>query len=88
VAWRIEYLRSARKSVEKLDPKLQMRIREYLYDRVAALDDVRQLGKPLNGPLKSLWSYRVGDHRIICDIQDAKLVILVVAFGSRRDVYR
>lgn len=88
MAWRIEYLRSARKSVEKLDPRTRQRIRDYIYERIAVLDDPRLLGKPLSGPLKNFWSYRVGDHRIICDIQDGAVVILVVAIGNRRDIYQ
>jgi len=55
---------------------------------VAFLDDPRQLGKALRGPLGDLWGYRVGDLRVIADIQDGRLVILVVEIGNRRDVYR
>ena len=54
------------------------RIRMYLVDRVATLDDPRKIGKPLKGPMATYWRFRVGDYRIICDIQDDRLVILVV----------
>ncbi len=88
MAWKIEYLRSSRKSVEKLDPQTRQRIRDFLYNRVAVLENPRQLGKALNGPLKDFWGYRVGDSRIICDIQDARLVVMVVTIGNRRDIYQ
>lgn len=88
MAWRIEYLRSARKSVEKLEPQTRNRIRDFLYERLAVVDDPRQLGKSLSGPLKGFWSYRVGDHRIICDLQDGAMVVLVVTVGNRRDIYQ
>lgn len=88
MAWRIEYLRSARKSVEKLDPQTRSRIRNFLYERLADADDPRQLGKSLSGPLKGFWSYRVGDHRIICELKDGALIVLVVAVGNRRDIYQ
>jgi mRNA interferase RelE/StbE len=42
----------------------------------------------MTGPLGGLWRYRVGDYRIICEIQDRKLIILVVTIEQRRDVYR
>lgn len=46
------------------------------------------LGKALTGGFERLWCYRVGDYRIICDIEDDKLVILVVELGNRREIYR
>lgn len=88
MTWRIEYAQSVQKSVKKLDPGVRQRIREYLEHRVARLDNPRQLGKPLKGEHTELWRYRVGDYRIICDIRDATLVVLVVRIGHRRTVYR
>ena len=88
MAWTLEYARSARKSVEKLDSETRRRIREFLENRLATLDDPRALGKPLKWPLVTFWRYRVGDYRILCDVQDRRLVILVVAIGNRREVYR
>jgi mRNA interferase RelE/StbE len=55
---------------------------------VAVLDDPRVLAKPLKGDLASFWRFRVGHYRIICDIQDDKLVILVITIGHRKDVYQ
>ncbi|UGX88074.1 type II toxin-antitoxin system RelE/ParE family toxin [Phyllobacterium meliloti] len=65
------------------------RIMAFLGTRIALLDDPRQTGKTLRGAtLGSLWRYRVGDYRIICEIQDQKLVVLVIDIGHRREVYR
>ena len=88
MAWTLEYARSARKFVEKLDPHTRNRIRDFLENRLAELDNPRELGKPLKGPLATFWRYRVGDYRIICEVQDTRLVILVVTIGHRGDVYR
>ncbi|MDX8526868.1 type II toxin-antitoxin system RelE/ParE family toxin [Mesorhizobium sp. MSK_1335] len=88
MAWTLEYARSARKLVEKLDPHTRNRIRDFIENRLAGLDHPRELGKPLKGPLATFWRYRVGDYRIICDAQDTRLVILVVTIGHRGDVYR
>jgi len=88
VAWTIEFAETVRKSIEKLDPQARSRIKIYLEQRISQLDDPRSQGKALTGPLGGLWRYRVGDHRIICEILDRKLVILVVMIDHRRDVYR
>lgn len=89
MAWTIEFDRHARKNVEKLDQQTRRRIRSFLYDRLASLDDPRQIGDALQGSeLGTFWRYRVGDYRIICDLQDNRLVVLVVEIGHRRDIYR
>jgi len=65
------------------------RIVSFLADRVVQDDNPRQTGAALQGSeLGSFWRYRVGDYRIICDIQDHKLVVLVVEIGHRREIYR
>jgi mRNA interferase RelE/StbE len=88
VAWTIEYAESAQKPVSKLDHQTRKRIRSYLEDKIAILDDPRSQGKALTGPLGGLWRYRVGDYRIICEIIDRRLVVLVVKIDHRSSVYR
>jgi mRNA interferase RelE/StbE len=89
VAWTIKFDFLARKHVQKLDPQIRNRIRAFLYERVALLDDPRQLGDALQGSvLGKFWRYRAGDYRIICDIQDQRLVVAVIDVGHQRDVYR
>jgi mRNA interferase RelE/StbE len=89
LAWTIEFDEHARRQLKKLDPQTAARLYAFLRDRVAPLDDPRQLGKALHGStLGAFWAYRVGDFRIICDLHDHRLVVLVLALGNRRDVYR
>jgi mRNA interferase RelE/StbE len=89
LAWTIEIPPRAAKEFEKLDRNTAARLRGYLTDRVAARDDPRSLGEALEGArLGQLWRYRVGDYRIICDIQDQRLIVLVLSVGHRREVYR
>jgi mRNA interferase RelE/StbE len=54
---------------------------------VAKAADPRKFGKPLRAELAGLWRYRVADYRILCQIRDRELIVLVVAVGHRRDVY-
>jgi mRNA interferase RelE/StbE len=89
VIWTIEYHVLVQKEMRKIDPQTRQRIRAFLQERVAALDNPRQTGAALQGSeLGNYWRYRVGDYRIICDIQDHKLVVLVVEIGHRREIYR
>jgi mRNA interferase RelE/StbE len=67
--------------------KWQSRILDYLEDEVASAKDPRSKGKALVGDKKGFWRYRVGNHRVICDIDDGDLVILAVTIGHRKNVY-
>ncbi len=88
MAWTIEITARARKNINNLDKQAAIRILSFLSDRLAATENPRQLGKQLTGPLKHYWSYRVGDHRLLCEIKDDKLIVLVLEIGNRRDIYR
>lgn len=89
MAWTVEVTPAAAKQIKKLGHADAGRIRAFLRERLAALDDPRQIGKPLTGSkFGHFWRYRVGDHRLLCEIQDRALVVLVVEVGHRGDVYR
>lgn len=89
LAWRIEFSEAARKTLERLDRQVARRILSFLEERVAVAERPRDLAKPLAGTtLGNLWRFRVGDYRIIADLQDAVLTVLVVRIGHRSDVYR
>ncbi len=88
MTWTIEYADTAIKQLRKLGKPAARRILDYLDERISGLENPRSVGKALTGTLGDLWRYRVGDYRVICDIQDDVLRILVVRVGNRRDVYR
>ena len=88
MAWTIEYTDTAGAQLRKLDGQAARRILDYMEERVAPADDPRRTGKLLTGPLGGLWRSRVGDCRVVCDIRDAAVRVLVVRIGNRRDVYR
>ena len=87
MAWTIKYAETAIKHLRKLDKATSRRIVDFMDKRVSSSSDPRSLGKALHGPLGDLWCYRVGDFRILCDIQDGVLVVLVLQIGNRREVY-
>ena len=89
MAWRIELSALGQKNIHQLDPLNRRHVLKFLSERVAVLDDPRSLGEALKGSkLGNFWKYRVGDYRIIADIQEGAACILVVRVGNRRDVYR
>jgi len=82
----IEWSDSAKKQLRKLDRQVAGQIADYLDTKVAP--NPRAVGKALTAQFASLWRYRVGDFRIVVSIEDARLIILIVRVGHRRDVYR
>ena len=89
MAWTTEYTETARKQLRKLDKQIARRILDFMDERISGERNPRDTGKALTGNLLgAFWRYRVGDFRIICDIQDAKLCVLVIQIGNRRAVYR
>lgn len=89
MAWIIKYTETAQRQLKKLDKSIALRVLDFMDERVATLADPRSHGKNLVGPkIGSYWRYRVGDVRVICDIQDQQLLILVIEMGHRKEVYR
>lgn len=84
MAWKIEFAKSAAKTLGKLDKPVAKRIVKFLQERIA--DDPNAVGEALQGILAPLWRYRVGDYRIICDIVDETVTVTIVKIGHRSDV--
>ena len=87
MAWTIEWDERAIRDARKLDPQARKNIISYLHERINTEEDPRRFGKPLFADLSGLWRYRVGDYRIVCRIEDDKLVVLVLAVGHRSKIY-
>jgi mRNA interferase RelE/StbE len=89
MAWKIEISSPADQELSKLDAQHAKRILKFLHERLAKLDDPRSVGKALQGAhLGEFWRYRVGDYRLICKIEDDRLVVLVLRIGNRKEIYR
>jgi mRNA interferase RelE/StbE len=87
LAWRIEITHTAKKQLAKLDRQVQTEIVRYLRERISTDDDPRRYGEPLRKELAGRWKYRVGAYRLICEIQDDKILVLVLMVGHRSKVY-
>jgi len=86
--WTVDYTDTALRQLRELDQRMARRIVEYMDELVTVLDHPRQRGKALTGPMGGLWRYRVGRCRVICDIQDQVLRVLVPRVAERDRVYR
>ncbi|MBQ3403183.1 MAG: type II toxin-antitoxin system RelE/ParE family toxin [Synergistaceae bacterium] len=84
--WQIKFEESARNTLKKLDKSVRVQIEKYL-DKLSGIDDPRQRGKGLTGSRAGQWRYRVGDYRLICEIHDDVLVVLVLEIGHRSKIY-
>ena len=89
MVWIIKYTESSSKQLKKLDKQTALRVLDYMDERVAVLADPRSLGKNLKGPkVGEYWRYRVADIRVICNIVDGQMTVLVIEIGNRSEVYR
>lgn len=80
------YSIKAQKQFDKLDSTIQKRIKSYTSE-LQTLDNPRDRGSALVGNLSGLWRYRVGDYRLICHIDNDKLIILCLEIAHRSKAY-
>lgn len=88
MAWTVEISDVAERQLRKLDRQVQNQILDWLDDRIERCKNPRHFGEPLKGGKAGFWRYRIGDYRMLCDIQDKHVVVLVLTIGHRRQVYR
>ena len=87
MTWTVEFDDAAAKELRKLDKQAQQEILRYFRERIATDEDPRRFGKSLSRDLAGLWRYRVRNYRMICNIEDDKLIVLVLRAGHRKDIY-
>ena len=86
--YKVEFSPEGEKAFEKLDNSVATRIKNWLNKNLEGCENPRHKGRALTGNLAGYWRYRVGDYRIIADIQDDRIVILVVDVDKRSDIYK
>jgi len=88
LAWTVEISDITEGQLRKLDRTVQKRILDWLDDRIEGCKNPRHFGEPLKGDQAGFWRYRIGDYRVLCDIRDKKVIVLVLTIGHRRQVYK
>ena len=86
--YHVEFSKGAKKDLRKLDPSIRAMIVKWLRKNLENCSDPRAHGKALSGNLSGLWRYRVGNYRLIAEIHDDRLVILMLEIGHRSEIYQ
>lgn len=82
------YTKEAKKALKKLDKPILVMVKAWLEKNLTNTDDPRRCGKALKGKYSGYWRYRVGNYRLICEIRDRELVIILIELGHRGEIYR
>jgi len=87
MSWNIIFTEIAFKCLKKLDRSISKEVKNYIKHRIANLDDPRSTGSGLTHDKSGLWRHRFRDYRIICEIRDKEIQIIVIKIGHRKDIY-
>lgn len=83
----ILFSKKFKKDISKLDKTDYELLKKWIKKHLLQTEDPRTCGKPLSGQLKGLWRYRVGNYRLIVEIEDEKFIIIAIEFGLRDKIY-
>ncbi len=87
MSYRVTFEKNALKKITKIDANQRIILMAWIQKNLEQCENPRSHGKALSGKLNPYWSYRVGDYRIVVEIKDQELVVLIISLGHRRDVY-
>lgn len=85
--YKVLFTDGAKKQLKKLDKHTASLILGWIRKNLEGCTNPRQHGKSLTANRSGQWRYRVGDYRLIAEIQDKEIVILILNVGHRRDIY-
>ena len=85
--YRVIYEERALKQLRKMERKISEKIILWIEKNLNGCESPRSKGKALSGTLTGMWRYRIGDHRILAEIKDGELIILVIEVRNRKNVY-
>lgn len=88
MSYHLEFTEKAMKQIKKLDRATAALIVGWLEKNIQGCDNPRLFGKPLVANRNGQWRYRIGTYRVITEIQDDKLLVLVISAGHRKDIYK
>ena len=78
----------AEKDIAKLDKPIKQRVKKYIQEKLEGCENPRKYGSALEGELRTFWRYRVGNYRLVAEIKDDQVIILVVGVDKRNDIYK
>ncbi|CAM3097144.1 type II toxin-antitoxin system RelE family toxin [Lactiplantibacillus plajomi] len=87
MSYRLEFTKEVQRALRKMDRHQATLIVRWLYLHVDGIEDPRSMGKGLTANRSGQWRYRIGNYRVICEIQDEQLIVVAINIGHRRNVY-
>ena len=87
MSYKVDFTKKADKQLKKMEAYVSRKISDWIEENLEGSENPRLYGKALKGTWEGYWRYCVGDYRIIADIQDDKILILVTEVGHRREIY-
>ena len=87
MSWKVKLSDQAVKQLKKIDPVAREMLLTYLEQRIEGSADPRRYGEPFKGNLRGYWRYRIGQYRLLCEIEDTEVTVFVIAVGHRREIY-
>lgn len=87
MTWRVVFAPRALKELKKLDRATAAMLLGWVRKNLEGCENPRSHGKGLSGPRGGQWRYRVGDYRLIAEIADQEIVILILVVGHRSSIY-
>ena len=88
MSWRLVFSRRSDRQLEKMDPGVRRIIITWLLKHIDGCEDPRAFGKALTANRSGQWRYRVGDYRVLCELHDDEVIVLVIDVGHRSKIYR
>ncbi len=85
--YKVVFSENAKKNLKKIDKHIVALIIGWLEKNIDGCSDPRVHGKGLTSNRSGQWRYRIGDYRAICEIQDDKVIVLVLEIGHRKNIY-
>ena len=85
--YKVIFAERAKKQLKKLDKHIAALIIGWLEKNIQNCENPRLHGKGLVENKSGQWRYRIGDYRVICEIQDKEIIVLVLEVGHRREIY-
>lgn len=87
MGYKVVYEKKAIKSLSKIDKSQQILIISWIEKNLVGTDDPKRYGKVLKGNLKEYWRYRIGNYRVLADIDDKQIKIFIFNLGHRKEIY-
>ena len=88
MSYKLKFEKNALKSLTKIDSNQRILLMAWIQKNLDLCENPRSHGKALSGKLNNYWSYHVGDYRIVVEIIDNELIIIIISIGHRRDIYK